>query len=174
MSIAPGAPLFQLRSTAGPIKRLHPVQLSIVSLSRRLLEAFPSFPELAFIWPSTHANRKGGRICDYPDAATTEIYTTADVVPGQAVQILGLVRGNIVTSKNIGRDIMASAKTLVGGEIKSYTMMTNEARQIAEDRMIEQAAALGADAIVAMRFSESAIMQGTIEMLAYGTAVKFI
>lgn len=76
--------------------------------------------------------------------------------------------------KNIGRDIMASAKTLVGGEIKSYTMMTNEARQIAEDRMIEQAAALGADAIVAMRFSESAIMQGTIEMLAYGTAVKFI
>ena len=102
------------------------------------------------------------------------IITTADVVPGQAVQILGLVRGNIVTSKNIGRDIMASAKTLVGGEIKSYTMMTNEARQIAEDRMIEQAATLGADAIVAMRFSESAIMQGTIEMLAYGTAVKFI
>lgn len=102
------------------------------------------------------------------------IITTADVVPGQAVQILGLVRGNIVTSKNIGRDIMASAKTLVGGEIKSYTMMTNEARQIAEDRMIEQAAALGADAIVAMRFSGSAIMQGTIETLAYGTAVKFI
>ena len=102
------------------------------------------------------------------------IITTADVVPGQAVQILGLVRGNIVTSKNIGRDIMASAKTLVGGEIKSYTMMTNEARQIAEDRMIEQAAALGADAIVAMRFSGSALMQGTIEMLAYGAAVKFI
>lgn len=102
------------------------------------------------------------------------IITTADVVPAQAVQILGLVRGNIVTSKNIGRDIMASAKTLVGGEIKSYTMMTNEARQIAEDRMIEQAAALGADAIVAMRFSESTIVQGTIEMLAYGTAVKFI
>ena len=102
------------------------------------------------------------------------IITTADVVPAQAVQILGLVRGNIVTSKNIGRDIMASAKTLVGGEIKSYTMMTNEARQIAEDRMIEQATALGADAIVAMRFSESAIVQGTIEMLAYGTAVKFI
>lgn len=102
------------------------------------------------------------------------IITTADVVPGRAVQILGLVRGNIVTSKNIGRDIMASAKTLVGGEIKSYTMMTNEARQIAEDRMIEQAAALGADAIIAMRFSESTIMQGTIEMLAYGTAVKFI
>lgn len=102
------------------------------------------------------------------------IITTADVVPAQAVQILGLVRGNIVTSKNIGRDIMASVKTLVGGEIKSYTMMTNEARQIAEDRMIEQAAALGADAIVAMRFSESAIVQGTIEMLAYGTEVKFI
>ena len=170
----PGAPLFQLRSTADPIKRLLTVLLSIVSPSRRPLEAFPSFPTLAFIWPSTHANRKGGRIGGHPNERTTRIITTADVVPGQAVQILGLVRGNIVTSKNIGRDIMASAKTLVGGEIKSYTMMTNEARQIAEDRMIEQAAALGADAIVAMRFSESAIVQGTIEMLAYGTAVKFI
>lgn len=102
------------------------------------------------------------------------IVTTADIVPGQNVQILGLVRGNIVTSKNIGRDMMAGMKGIVGGEIKSYTEMTNEARQIAEDRMIAEAQALGADAVVAMRFGSSSIVQGTTEMLAYGTAVKFV
>lgn len=101
------------------------------------------------------------------------IVTSADVVPGQNVQILGLVRGNIVTSKNFGRDMMASVKQLVGGEIKSYTQMTDEARQIAEDRMIAAAEALGADAIVSMRFSSGSLAPGTVEMLAYGTAVKF-
>ena len=102
------------------------------------------------------------------------IVTTADIVPGQNVQILGLVRGNIVTSKNIGRDMMAGMKGIVGGEIKSYTEMTNEARQVAEDRMVVEAQALGADAVVAMRFGSSSIVQGTTEMLAYGTAVKFV
>ena len=102
------------------------------------------------------------------------IVTTADIVPGQNVQILGLVRGNIVTSKNVGRDMMAGMKGIVGGEIKSYTEMTNEARQIAEDRMVAEAQALGADAVVAMRFGSSSIVQGTTEMLAYGTAVKFV
>ncbi len=102
------------------------------------------------------------------------IVTTADIVPGQNVQILGLVRGNIVTSKNIGRDMMAGMKGIVGGEIKSYTEMTNEARQVAEDRMVAEAQALGADAVVAMRFGSSSIVQGTTEMLAYGTAVKFV
>ena len=103
------------------------------------------------------------------------LVSTSDFVPtDKTVQILGLVRGNIVTSKNIGRDIMASAKTLVGGEIKSYSEMTNEARQIAEDRMIAEAEKLGADGIVSMRFSSNTVMQGTIEMLAYGTAVKFV
>ncbi len=103
------------------------------------------------------------------------LVSTSDIVPtDKTVQILGLVRGNIVTSKNIGRDIMASAKTLVGGEIKSYSEMTNEARQIAEDRMIAEAEKLGADGIVSMRFSSNTVMQGTIEMLAYGTAVKFV
>ena len=101
------------------------------------------------------------------------IVTSADVVPGQNVKIIGLVRGNIVTSKNIGRDMMASVKQLVGGEIKSYTQMTDEARQIAEDRMIEAAETLGADAIVSMRFSSGSLAPGTVEMLAYGTAVKF-
>lgn len=103
------------------------------------------------------------------------LVSTSDIVPtDKTVQVLGLVRGNIVTSKNIGRDIMASAKTLVGGEIKSYSEMTNEARQIAEDRMIAEAEKLGADGIVSMRFSSNTVMQGTIEMLAYGTAVKIV
>ena len=103
------------------------------------------------------------------------LVSTSDIVPtDKTVQILGLVRGNIVTSKNIGRDIMASAKTLVGGEIKSYSEMANEARQIAEDRMIAEAEKLGADGIISMRFSSNTVMQGTIEMLAYGTAVKFV
>ena len=103
------------------------------------------------------------------------LVSTSDIVPtDKTVQVLGLVRGNIVTSKNIGRDIMASAKTLVGGEIKSYSEMTNEARQNAEDRMIAEAKKLGADGIVSMRFSSNTVMQGTIEMLAYGTAVKFV
>ena len=101
------------------------------------------------------------------------IVSTADNVPGKSFEILGLVRGNIVTSKNIGRDMMASVKSVVGGEIKSYTEMTDEARQVAEDRMIEQAQRLGADAILAMRFDSGSIQPGTIEMIAYGTAVKF-
>ncbi len=101
--------------------------------------------------------------------------STSDLIPeGKQVQVLGLVRGNIVTSKNIGRDIMASVKTVVGGEIKSYSMMTNEARQIAEERMVEEAEKLGADGIISMRFSSGTVMQGTIEMLAYGTAIKFV
>ena len=101
------------------------------------------------------------------------LVSTSDNVPGKSFEMLGLVRGNIVTSKNIGRDMMASVKSVVGGEIKSYTQMTDEARQVAEDRMIEQARALGADAVLAMRFDSGSIQPGTIEMLAYGTAVKF-
>lgn len=84
-----------------------------------------------------------------------------------------LVRGNIVTSKNIGRDLMAGMKSIVGGEIVSYTQMTDEARQVAEDRMVTAAQNLGADAVVAMRFASDSIAEGTIEILAYGTAVKF-
>ncbi len=102
------------------------------------------------------------------------IVTSADVVPGQNVQVLGLVRGNIVISRHIGRDMMAGMKELVGGEIKSYTEMTDQARTVAEGRMIAEAERLGADAVVAMRFSSGSINPGTIEMLAYGTAVKFV
>ena len=101
------------------------------------------------------------------------LVTTADVVPGARIQLLGLVRGNIVTSKNVGRDLMAGFKAMAG-EIKTYTDMTNEARHIAEQRMVEQAQAMGADAIVAMRFSSETVVDGATEMLAYGTAVKFV
>lgn len=102
------------------------------------------------------------------------IITTCDVVPGQQVQILGLVRGNVVTSKHMGRDIMAGFKSMAGGEIKSYTDMMNEGREIAEQRMIAEAQRMGADAIICARYAGSSVMEGTQEMLAYGTAVKFV
>ncbi len=102
------------------------------------------------------------------------LVTTADVIPGTNVQVLGLVRGNIVASKNVGRDIMAGFKAIAGGEIESYTQMTDEARTVAEQRMEAQAQAMGADAVVAMRFSSETVIDGTTEMLAYGTAVKFV
>ena len=102
------------------------------------------------------------------------IVTTCDIVPGQNVRVLGLVRGNIVSCKNVGRDLMAGFKNLVGGEIVSYTKMLSEGRNVAEQRMIAEAEAMGADAIMSMRFSSGSVMEGTVEMLAYGTAVKFI
>ena len=102
------------------------------------------------------------------------IVTTCDVIPGQQVRVLGLVRGNIVTSKNLGRDIMAGFKNLVGGEIVSYTQVISEGRNVAEQRMIAEAERLGADAIICMRFAGGSVMEGTLEMLAYGTAVKFV
>lgn len=102
------------------------------------------------------------------------IVCTSEHVPGYTPQILGMVRGNIVTTKHIGRDIMASVRSIAGGEVKSYTQMTNEAREEAERRMVAAAEALGADAVVMCRFSSSTPMEGTIEMLCYGTAVKLV
>ncbi len=96
-----------------------------------------------------------------------------DHVPGKEIEALGLVRGTVVQSKNLGKDFMAGMKTLVGGEISGYTEMLIEARQIATKRMVDDAAALGADAIVNIRFGSSSVMQGAAEVLAYGTAVKF-
>ena len=100
------------------------------------------------------------------------IVNTSDI-PGKTIEkVLGLVKGEIVQSKHVGKDFMAGMKTIVGGEIKSYTDMIKDARQIATDRMIEEATKLGADAIVNVRFGSSAVMQGAAEMIAYGTAVK--
>ena len=101
------------------------------------------------------------------------IVTTASEVPGaKVVQVLGVVKGNTVRARNIGRDIGAGFKNMVGGEIKTYTDMTTNARDEAFNRMINQAIDLGADAIIGMRFMTSMIMTGASEMLAYGTAVK--
>lgn len=102
------------------------------------------------------------------------IVTTCDLIPGQQVQILGLVSGNVVQSKHIGRDLMAGFKNIAGGEIKSYTDMLQEGRQIAEQRMVAQAQSMGADAIICMRFASASVMEGALDMLAYGTAVKFV
>ncbi len=96
-----------------------------------------------------------------------------DYIPGQNIEALGLVRGAVVQSKNFGKDFMAGMKTLVGGEIRSYTEMLNEARAIATKRMVDEAENLGADAVVNIRYGSSAIMQGAAEIVAYGTAVKF-
>ena len=95
-----------------------------------------------------------------------------DYVPGKEVEPLGLVKGTVVQSKNFGKDFMAGMKTLVGGEIVSYTEMLTEARQIATKRMVDEAAAMGADAVINVRFGSSAVMQGAAEVIAYGTAVK--
>ena len=97
------------------------------------------------------------------------LLVTTDQIPGRELEALGLVRGCTVQSKNFGRDL----KNLVGGEITSYTEMMNEARAIATKRMVADAEALGADAIVCLRYASSAIMQGAAEVICYGTAVKF-
>lgn len=99
---------------------------------------------------------------------------TIDSVPGRQFTALGTVKGNVVQTKNFGKDFMAGMKTLVGGEIKSYTDMLNEARAIATKRMVGEAEALGADAVVGLRYASAAVMQGAAECIAYGTAVKFI
>ena len=100
------------------------------------------------------------------------IYTIENI-PGKEYNAIGLVKGAIVQSKHIGNDFMAGLKTIVGGEISGYTEMITEARNIATQRMIDEATALGADAVVGVRYGSSSIMDGAAEVLAYGTAVKF-
>ena len=95
-------------------------------------------------------------------------------IPGQNYEALGIVKGTVVQTKHLGKDFMAGMKTLVGGEIVSYTEMLNEARQIAVKRMVDEAMELGADAIIGVRYGSAQMMQGAAEVVAYGTAVKFI
>lgn len=97
-----------------------------------------------------------------------------DYIPGKEIEALGIVKGTIVQSKNFGKDFMAGMKTLVGGEIKDYTEMLNEARQLAIKRMVDEAEALGADAVLNIRFASSSMMQSAAEVVAYGTAVKIL
>ena len=97
---------------------------------------------------------------------------TIETIPGQEIEALDVVKGTVVYSKNIGRDFRAGMKTLVGGEIVGYTEMLNEARSIATKRMVDAAEALGADAVVGLRYASSSVMQGAAEIVAFGTAVK--
>ena len=97
-----------------------------------------------------------------------------DHIPGKELEVLGLVKGTIVQTKHFGKDFMAGMKTLVGGEIVGYTEMLTEARQIATKRMVDEAEALGADAVINIRFGSSALMQSAAEVIAYGTAVKYV
>ena len=101
------------------------------------------------------------------------ILVNTDYITGKELEMLGLVKGSTVQSKNIGRDITQSFKTLVGGELKSYNEMMNNARALATKRMAEEAESLGADAVINIRYASSSIMQGAAEVMAYGTAVKF-
>lgn len=99
--------------------------------------------------------------------------STAPDIPGRSIdQVFGMVRGSSIRARHIGRDIMAALRNIAGGEVTEYTKMMAEAREQAVDRMVQEAIALGADAVVAVRFQTSMVMQGAAEMLCYGTAVK--
>ena len=102
------------------------------------------------------------------------ILVNTDYITGKELDMLGLVKGSTIQSKNIGKDITQSFKTIVGGELKAYNEMMNEARALATTRSVMEAEELGADAIVNIRYASSAVMQGAAEVIAYGTAVRFI
>jgi len=101
------------------------------------------------------------------------ILTTTEKIDGKEFEILGIAKGSCIQTKNFGKDITQGLKNLVGGELKSYTEMMDQSRAMATKRMVEDAEKFGADAIVALRYASSAIMQGAAEVFAYGTAVKF-
>ena len=96
-----------------------------------------------------------------------------DYIPGYEIkEALGLVKGTVVQTRNLGKDFMAGMKTIVGGELKGYTEMITTARQIATKRMVDEAESLGADAIINIRYGSSSVMNGAAEVIVYGTAVK--
>ncbi len=102
-----------------------------------------------------------------------QLFST-EMVAGKNIEMLGLVQGSTIQSKNMFKDIGQGFKTMVGGELVSYTKMMNEARDIATGRMIEKAQSMGANAIVGIRYSSSAIMQGAAEIMVYGTAARIL
>ncbi len=101
------------------------------------------------------------------------ILVNTDYITGKELETLQLVKGSTIQAKNLGKDITQSFKALIGGELKAYNEMMNEARALATKRMAEEAEKLGADGIVNIRYASSAIMQNAAEVIAYGTAVKF-
>ncbi len=102
------------------------------------------------------------------------ILVNTDYITGKNLEMIGLVKGSTIQSKHLGKDILQGFKNMVGGELKSYTQMMNEARELATQRMVQEATSMGADAIVNIRYASSEIVQGAAEVIAYGTAVKFI
>lgn len=102
------------------------------------------------------------------------ILTTTEIIPGKEFEIVGMVKGSTIQTKNVGHDITQSLKTLVGGELTEYNKMMNDARALATKRMTLEAEKLNADAIVGVRYATSAILQGAAEVMAYGTAVRFL
>ncbi|MEE9348889.1 MAG: YbjQ family protein [Flavobacteriaceae bacterium] len=101
------------------------------------------------------------------------ILTTTDTIPNKEItELLGVARGSTVRARNLGRDIFAGLKNIVGGEISEYTKLLSQSREQAMQRMLEDAGSLGADAVINVRFTTSMVMQGCSEILAYGTAVK--
>ncbi|MBQ9983712.1 MAG: YbjQ family protein [Lachnospiraceae bacterium] len=102
------------------------------------------------------------------------ILVNTDYISGKEIGMLGLVKGSTIQTKNVGHDITQSFKTLVGGELKAYNDMMNDARALATKRMVQEAEALGADAVVNVRYATSSVMAGAAEVMAYGTAVKFV
>lgn len=101
------------------------------------------------------------------------LITTTETIPGRELVALGMVEGSTVQTVNAIRDIGAGLKTLVGGELKKYNELMDNARQIATDRMVSKAQSLGADAVVGVRFTSASLMQSAAEVMVYGTAVKF-
>ncbi len=101
------------------------------------------------------------------------ILVNTDYITGKELEMLGIVKGSTIQTKNVGRDISQSFKSLVGGELQSYNQMMNDARALATKRMVEEASSLGADAVVNIRYASSAVMAGAAEVIVYGTAVKF-
>ena len=102
------------------------------------------------------------------------ILVNTDYISGKNVETISLVKGSTIQSKHVGKDIMQSFKTLVGGELKAYNEMMNDARALATKRMVAEAESLGADGIINIRYASSAVMQGAAEVIVYGTAVKFV
>lgn len=102
------------------------------------------------------------------------LLVNTDYITGKTLEMIGLVKGSTIQCKHIGKDIGSSFRTLVGGEMKYYAEMMEEARAIATDRMVAEAQSLGADAVINIRYTTSAVMQGAAEVVAYGTAVRYI
>lgn len=102
------------------------------------------------------------------------ILVNTDFISGKTLETLSIVKGSTIQSKHVGKDIMSSFKTIVGGELGAYNEMMNQARALATKRMVEEAESMNADGVINIRYASSAIVQGAAEVIVYGTAVKFV